>query len=244
MPRECKKIDLDAAKLRGVVKSILANGYGGSQAETMYGHLQKSWSEKSIAAGDDVTLRMVRSESFVPFVLWSWLMFYSTLTGRPEENRKHILDTIEKYRFSWMQTDHNSCALVERIYLQCLQPGHYDCLVLASKVAWLMRPSDVVIYDSQVYRALRNLAYIGIIDPVPKRPAITETAYGKKPEVNVKFYVEIDAIVRTIEDACLDILQKYLDRYKTKLPPDLRRNTLRLLDKILWVAGKNGWEAI
>jgi hypothetical protein len=227
--REAKAL---TSKVRGLLTKRV-------DKKTVIGHLNASWDGTFTDFGDAAVLEMLRSNKFSAPMMYSWLVFYKTMRMASRAEIERILTTIERHHKKWLAFEGSTVDLVAEIYGKLRLPGQKNLFVMATKIAWLMRPNDVVIYDKQVKDALLYLAaeeLIPLTSPVPDDPK----ARGGKAAVNATLdaYSKIDERVRWISKVCGRDLDACLRENKSQLPALLQANRLRLLDKLLWVYGR------
>jgi len=224
------------AGLRRWVIEGLKSAYRGYDCAT---HLESSWSMNTCFAGDAVILEMLQTGKFIPYVMHSWLSFYSTMLDKNLEDQRRVLGIIEQHYRHWQMTTGDSVALVERVYRDIRCEEGVNRFVMVTKLAWLMRCEDVVIYDRLVGLALDRLIDEKLIDFCYWVPADPKSR-GDEQRVKeiIDGYRQVDLAVRAIAR----VAEKELDDYLTSapnLPPALRNNRLRLVDKLLWGVGSD-----
>lgn len=187
--------------------------------------------------GDPLMVNMLRTNGADHELVKKWMRNYGLFQGIESDSRNEIADRFLTFTQQHHRVDRLSDTTVADLYRELLialfkvKPRSW--MSATSKLLWCLYPSDVVIYDAFVHRALVTLQ---CVDPdlegterIGRAPMIKVLA---DIDPAVVTYMRYQSLVRKLLAVHTPTLAELRRKHKEKYQYDIR-----IVDKLLWMIG-------
>lgn len=187
---------------------------------------------------DPQMVSMLRSGSYEPTLVTSWMRDYGLFRGITNPNRAAIVQRFLKFvethdQITGDMSDQQIEGLYRELFTALFQTVPRSWMSATSKLLWCLYPSTVVIYDAFVHRALSVMQCVD--DDLAGFPRIGAPPSPDREddiEANVRHYMNYQRMVRKLQTVHFRLLQDLRARHNESYAYDVR-----IIDKLLWMIG-------